>query len=42
MIIPKGNYTQVRLSGFGYGDASLENDISMVAVDFSFSTDVEK
>ena len=28
MVVPKGNYTQIRISGFGYGDDSLENDIS--------------
>ena len=28
MIIPRGNYTQIRVSGFGFGDDSLENQIS--------------
>jgi hypothetical protein len=40
--VPRGNYTQIRYSGFGYGDDSLENDISQVAVDFSFATDLSK
>jgi len=28
LVVPRGNYTQIRMSGFGYGDSSLENDIS--------------
>ena len=42
MVVPKGNYTQIRISGFGYGDDSLENDISQVGIDFLFKTDVAK
>ena len=28
IAIPRGNYTQIRLSAFGFGDESLEEDIS--------------
>jgi hypothetical protein len=31
--VPRGNYTQVRMSGFGYGDESLENGISQVKME---------
>lgn len=32
----------MRVSGFGYGDDSLENEISQVSTDFGFSSDVEQ
>ena len=42
MAVPRGNYTQVRLDGFGYGDASLETDISQVKVEMSIEADVNR
>mmetsp|Transcript_17700 Transcript_17700/g.29938 ORF Transcript_17700/g.29938 Transcript_17700/m.29938 type:complete len:261 (-) Transcript_17700:333-1115(-) len=42
MVVPRGNYTQIRVSGFGYGDESLENDISQVEMSLGFASDMEK
>jgi hypothetical protein len=39
MNIPRGNYTQVRISGFGYGDESLDSDISQVEMLTTFALD---
>lgn len=40
LVIPHGNYTQVRLSGFGYGDESLDSDISKVEMKATFAVDL--
>lgn len=42
MAIPRGNYTQIRMDGFGYGDSSLETDISQVKVEMSIEVDVNR
>ena len=40
--VPRGNYTQIRVSGFGYGDVSLESAISQVQLYITFQTDLNK
>ena len=40
LIVPRGNYTQLHLSGFGYGDASLETGISQVTAHLKFETEL--
>lgn len=42
MIIPRGNYTQVRLAGYGYGDETLEDDISKVDMNVHIGIDMDK
>ena len=39
MTVPRGSYTQIHVSGFGYGDASLETGISQVSAAMNFITD---
>jgi len=36
MAVPRGTYVQVRISGFGYGDESLDSDISQVEMEATF------
>ena len=37
-----GTYTQFRLSGFGYGDESLENEISQVKAFVNFTSNLKE
>ena len=36
--VDQGNYTQFRISGFGYGDDQLEDDLAQVRLELSFFT----
>ena len=40
LSIPMGNYTQFRLSGFGYGDDTLEDDLARVKLSLDILGDV--
>jgi len=42
LVVPRGNYTQVRMAGYGYGDETLENDISKVDMNIHVAVDMEK
>lgn len=42
MVVPRGKYVQVRISGFGYGDESLDSDISQVEMSTKFESDKTK
>ena len=35
-----GNYTQFRISGSGYGDDSLEDDLARVLIDLDIKSDI--
>lgn len=38
LSVDQGNYTQFRISGFGYGDDQLEDDLAQVRLELSFYT----
>jgi len=42
LVVHDGTYTQFRLSGFGYGDESLENEISQVKAFVNFTSNLTK
>lgn len=37
LTIPRGEYLQFRLSGFGYGDEAIEDDIAKVTMNVNIS-----
>ena len=41
LIIPSGNFTQFRISGFGIGDEGLDDDLARVTIEMKFNSTFE-